>query len=185
MFLRAIAVFVVFLGIGTVVAHSDTIGLYNDSSGMDCNITDVSPLKLVYVVHITSGNVTASEFSAPKPACWTNAVWLSDTEAFEMPGTSQTGKSIGYGVCITVPRAIHILTINYFVQGSSPPCCLYPLRGHPYGDPDHPMVADCNNQGHPAQGLVATINGDATCPCGYPVPVEETTWGRVKALYTE
>jgi len=182
--LRAIGACVCFVGLVSVVAHSDTIGLYNDAGGSNCNITDGAfPIKSVYVVHIPSGGVTASDWAAPKPACWTNAVYLSDTEPFENPGNSQTGKTVGYGSCIT--HAIHILTINYFVQGSSPPCCLYPLLGHPYDDPDHPMVADCNNQGHPAQGLVATINGNATCPCGYPVPVEETTWGRVKALYTE
>jgi hypothetical protein len=184
MFLRSIAACVFLVAIVSVVVHSDTIGLYNDTAGMSCNITDGSPLKMVYVVHITSGNVTASEFSAPKPACWANATWLSDTDIWGWPGTSQTGKAIAYGYCITGPMAIHILTINYFVQGSSPACCQYPLLPDPWaGGEVH--VADCNNNIVPVVGLVSTINGDATCPCGYPVPVEETTWGRVKALYTE
>jgi hypothetical protein len=183
MFFRVIGTCVILVGLLFIGAHSDTIGLYNDPSGMSCNLTDVFPLKQVYVVHIPSGGTTGSEWAAPKPACWTNATYLSDTEPFENPGNSQVGKSVGYGACYT--RPIHILTINYFDQGSSPPCCLYPLLGHPYVNPENPIVADCSYEAHSAQGLVATINGNVTCPCGYPVPAEETTWGRVKALYVD
>jgi hypothetical protein len=185
MIVRSIAACVFLVAIVPVVAHSDTIGLYDYFGGWSCNITDGFAYKTVYVVHWTSGNVTASAFSAPKPACWTNATWVSDTDPWGWPGSSQTGKWYSYGMCITEPRVLYLMTINYVVQGSSPPCCLYPLLPNPYEDPEHPIVVDCANNNRPVAGLVATINGNATCPCGNPVPVEETTWGRVKALYAE
>ena len=46
-------------------------------------------------------------------------------------------------------------------------------------------VVDCQFASRIATGLTGTVNGNVTCPCGYPVPVEETTWGRVKSLYIE
>jgi hypothetical protein len=76
--------------------------------------------------------------------------------------------------------------MQYFVQGGSESCCFYPLLPDP--DPStggNVRVVDCDGNTVAATGLVATVNGNATCPCGYPVPVEETTWGQVKALYTE
>ena len=180
--LRAIVTCFLVLMIGSVVAQSDTIGFYNDNAGMSCNLTDFSPLKNVYVVHFSPGGATAAEFSVPKPACWTNATFLNVTAAWEYVGNPQTGMAIGYGACRT--GAIHFVTVVYFLQGSSPACCLYPLRGS-VSSGGEVMVVDCNSNMVPAVGLVATINGNETCPCGYPVPVEETTWGQVKALYTE
>ncbi len=95
----------------------------------------------------------------------TNATWISDTEPFENPGNSQTGKSIGYGVCIAGPRAILVLTINYFVQGSSPPCCQYPLLPVPWAGGQVRLI-DCDYNTLTAEGLVSTINGNGTCSCG-------------------
>jgi hypothetical protein len=166
------------------LAHSDTIGLYAEASGTSCNIAETFPLTYVYVVHVTDG-AAASEFSAPKPVCWTGATWVGDQCAFFpcFDGPSQTGMMIGYGSCKV--GAIHILTIVYSVQGPSPSCCLYPLLRDPRYAWETPVVVDCKENLVSAVGLVTTINGNATCPCGYPVPVEETTWGSVKALYGE
>jgi len=98
-------------------------------------------------------------------------------------GTTQTGVIIPYGTCRR--GLILATTMNFFGYGTSEPCCSYPVLGHPYFDPDNPSMVDCANHAYSAQGLMGVVNGNATCPCGYPVPVEETSWGRVKALYTE
>ncbi len=42
---------------------------------------------------------------------------------------------------------------------------------------------DCNQTKTFPNGSVLSFNGDASCPCGIIVPVEETNWGRVKSLY--
>ena len=98
MMLRSTVICVVILSVVAMTATSDTIGIYNDPSGVDCNIIDnTAGLKPVYVVHFAPSGATASEFWAPKPDCWATATWLSDTVVFEMPGNSQIGISIGYG----------------------------------------------------------------------------------------
>ena len=166
-------------------AQADTIGLYADSQGTQCNIVDnATELLPIYVVHVSSAGSMGCELSAPKPACMLSAIFLNDTDPFGMfLGNTQTGVTIPYGTCKTGP--VVATTMNFFGSGTSEPCCSYPVLGHPYYNPNGPRVVDCANQIHSAQGLMATINGNAACPCGYPVPVEETSWGRVKALYTE
>jgi hypothetical protein len=164
----------------------DTVGVYADNGGMNCNIVDnYVGLLTVYVVHVTDG-ATASMFLARRPECWTGAVWVGDSTPY-CPGVgcgdSQTGIGLVYGACQV--GAIHVLTITYFVQAASQACCLYPLLPHPGSPGGQVEVTDCGFNPGVAMGLVATVNGGPTCPCGYPVPVEETTWGRVKALYTE
>ena len=165
------------------LAHGDTIGLYADQFGMNCNIAG-SGLVNVYVVHVTNG-ATALEFSAPKPACWTGATWLADYCQVPpcMGGWSQTGIMIGYGSCRA--GAILALRIVYTVQEPSASCCSYPLLRDPRDIWETPMVVDCNFDAHAATGLVSTIDGNESCPCGYPVAAVETTWGCVKALYGE
>jgi len=62
---------------------------------------------------------------------------------------------------------------------------MYPVLTNPEVVSGQIEVTDCDNDVIFGVGLVATINGNASCPCGYPVPAVETTWGRVKALYVE
>jgi hypothetical protein len=167
-------------------AWSDTIGLYSDPSGASCNFV-VTPFAVtdVYAVHVTDG-ATASMFLAQKPACWTGAAWLGDTTPYCAGvgcGDSQTGIALVYGTCRV--GAIHVLTIRYFAGGASESCCPYPLLPHPWSQGGHVEVVDCDFNPGVAFELMATVNGGPECPCGYPVPVEEKTWGQVKALYSE
>jgi hypothetical protein len=163
-------------------AHGDTIGLYADFSGVDCNIIDSAPgLLSIFVVHHSPGGATGCQFAAPMPACMVGATYLSDTVAFFQIGYSQEGTAVPYGSCQI--GATHALTMNFFASGLTEPCCLYPLIADPDVVEGQVVVIDCDNNVVPAAGLVAVINGDGTCPCGYSVPVHETSWGRIKALY--
>lgn len=177
----AAALFVIIWLVGGV-AYGDTIGLYADNQGLNCNIVDDQPnLLQIYVLHGSPGGATAAQFSAPKPACMTGATYMSDTVWFAV-GNSQTGIAVGYGSCLT--GTIWLMSINYFVQGTSEACCIYPVLPDPNAGPGGAiLVQDCDYNLVFAVGLAATVNGNSSCPCGYPVPVEGTTWGALKALY--
>ena len=168
------------------LVHADTIGLYADQWGTNCNIELQHDLTYVHVVHVTDG-ATGCEFMAPQPACLTGAVSVYDQCVLPPPacccGSSQTGMTFDYGVCRS--GAIEIARIVYRMGQTTNPCCVYPLLPHPNSSGGQLLVSDCDYNVVPAIGLASTVNGDSTCPCGYPVPVEETTWGGVKALYTE
>jgi hypothetical protein len=181
---RATVGLFVSIWLGAGLAYGDTIGLYADTQGTNCNFVDNQPRLLqVHVVHISPGGATASEFSAPMPACMTGATYLSDTVWFAV-GNSQVGISVGYGSCVT--GSIYLMAINYFVRGTSEICCVYPVLPNPYAVPGGAvLVQDCDFNSVSGVGLAATVNGNSSCPCGGPVPVEETTWGRVKTLYEE
>jgi hypothetical protein len=93
--------------------------------------------------------------------------------------------SIGYGSCRV--GSIHVQTMNFFAMGNTPPCCHYWVRPDPAAPSNQVEVVDCNNSLLYATGGLGFINPGPGCTCGYPcpVPVEETTWGRVKAVYSE
>jgi hypothetical protein len=161
------------------------LGIYDDNMGTNCNIVTTAPgLKSVYVLHTRTDGATACQFSAPKPPCWTNAVYLSDTDLFPVTiGNSQTGKSLGYGTCRV--GTVYLIAINYFIQGAPAQfCCPYPVLPDPQVPSGRIEIVNCDFITLYGYGATAVVNPDASCPCeSPPVRVEESTWGRVKALY--
>ena len=161
------------------------IGIYSDMQGVDCNLWDNIPgLCAYYILHIPlPGSIaaaTASQFSAPKPACMM-ALWLSDTAVFPVTiGNTQTGVAIGYGTCLALP--LHVLTMNFFCQGLTAPCCLYRVQPDPAIASGQIEGIDCNFVTHFGVGICAIVNPDSSCPC-WATPVEETTWGKIKSVY--
>jgi hypothetical protein len=163
---------------GDVDLAADPTGLYDE-------IADVPPagLKPIYIVVAcwwgsAREGTTGVRFSAPKPACY-DAIWLSDTNVFPIViGNSQTGVSVSFGACLSYP--IHVMTMNFSAQGTTRPCCYYWVRPDPAASSGRIEGSDCDAE-------VVYLTGGATIinrlPGGCPVPVEETTWGRVKSLY--
>jgi len=172
---------VLVFGAGMAFAQGGSIGIFADPAGLNCNLGDVAGLTQYYIVHVNSAGATACQFSAPKPACFT-ATYLADTGIFAVTvGSSQTGVSIGYGMCRQSP--LHVLTLSYFTNGMTPSCCYYPVLEHPTATPPGLLVVNCAEQLIPATGGKGIIKSGAGCNCN--VPVEETTWGQVKSLYNE
>ena len=178
---------VVFLTVALVFAASmafaqaGSVGIFGDPAGTDCNLPDAIPgLTPYYVVHVNAV-ATASQFSAPAPACLL-ASYLSDTSVFPVTiGSSQTGVAIGYGSCQA--GNIHVLTINYFTQGLTAPCCYYEILPDPVIASEKIEVVLCDNSLVYASGGVGIVNSDGSCLCD--VATEDSTWGQVKALYSE
>ena len=163
-------------------AQGGSVGMFADMGGTDCNLTDAAPgLASYFAVHVYHAGATACQFSAPMPACMIGATYLSDTAVFGVTiGNSQTGVAIGYGTCQGAPT--HVLTINYFAGGATTACCRYPVLPDPNVVSGLIEVVDCTNALISATGGMGIINPDQTCFCD--VPVEDSTWGQVKALYT-
>lgn len=174
---------VLMLAASMAFAQGGSIGVFSDAGGSSCNLTDAAPgLLSFYVVHVLTPGATASQFSAPMPACMLGASYLSDTGIFPVTiGSSQTGVAIGYGACLAAP--IHCLTINYFGGGLTTPCCYYGVYPDPNLTSGNIEVVDCTENLITATGGVGIINPDGTCQCD--VPTQDTTWGKVKSIFAE
>ena len=162
-------------------AQAGSVGLFADVAGTDCNLSDAAPgLCAYYAVHVYHAGAIACQFSAPVPSCFLGT-WLSDTAVYPVTvGGSPTGVAIGYGACQAAPT--HVLTINMFCQGLTAPCCLYQVVEDPNVPSGQVEVVDCANNLLFGTGGAAIINADPTCNCD--VPTNESTWGKVKSLYT-
>ncbi len=180
---------VLMLTASLAVAQPGRIGIFGvpnpaGVNGVDgCGVTDAAAgLLAVYVVHVGSTGSTASQFSAPIPGCFVGT-FLSDTAVFPVTvGSSQAGVGVGYGVCQS-STALHVLTINVFAQGLTPPCCIWPVLPDPREVPPILGMTDCAFDLFTAAGQSGIINPNGTCLCSEVIPVEESNWGRIKALY--
>ena len=163
-------------------AQGGAIVLSGDPQGSDCNINDSSAgMCAVYVVHVGISGAVASQFAAPVPACFAGT-WLSDSPVFGVTvGNSQSGVSIGYGQC--TPGPIHVLTINFFCQGLSEPCCYYSVVPHPDVTSGVVEAVDCMNNLLTAKGGFGIVNSTNECECG--PPTRDSTWGRVKSIFDQ
>ncbi len=161
------------------------IGTYADAAAVSCVALDIGGLLPVFVVQTLSPGSTAASFASPLPGCMLSSQWLSDTPVFAVNiGNSQLGISIGYGTCQMSPT--HILTINYFVAGQTQICCAHPVVPNPDNPSGQVETVDCQDNLVFATGLINQISrpGFGLCLCEQAMPVEESTWGQVKSLYS-
>jgi hypothetical protein len=176
--------FVMMLGATLAFAQPGRVALYGDAGAVSCGIPSGTGLIPVYVFHIGTSAATGCQYSAPKPVCMTGGSWLADTNPFPVTiGSSQTGVSIGYGTCRAEP--ILVQTIQYFVAAATPPCCIYEVLPDPTADPPGLYMVDCSENLFSPVGQSGVINEQAACLCADIIPVQESSWGQIKALYTE
>ncbi|MEE9268772.1 MAG: hypothetical protein V3V49_00765 [Candidatus Krumholzibacteria bacterium] len=162
------------------LAQTGQIGLFADPGGNGCTVTDNSPGPItVYVVLTDHGGAGACDFMV-QPGPGFLGSWVSDTWIFATTqGTSDKGISIIFGSCEPTPT--HVLTINYVGAGTSSPCSSIDVVGNTNVTPPSPSITSCVGSKNPVPVRSVVVNPDVTCNCI--VPVEETTWGRIKALY--
>ena len=169
-------------------AQGGIIALFADSTGTDCGIVDSEPNTLIeiYVLHVFAPPVASSQFSVPIPDCAVNLIYLGDYNPLPFGWvvyTSPTGVVVTYGACYM--GTFHILTIRYWGQGLTGSCCAFNVETYPRGPRPGISATACSDPMvdiPAAAGTSAIINPDETCPCSN-VPVAESTWGKVKALY--
>jgi hypothetical protein len=186
---RLIAALVVLCVAHPALGQTEKFTLYADTGGSDCSIADTAPgVVEVHMIWAGSGGRKVLHFRAPKPACWTGATWLGDVIAgpFLSIGTSQADDfTIAWTACFDLP--FYVGKMNFFGVGTGEPCCQYPVLPGAHAEiPGSVVGLDCQQ---PFGNLVAvgagsaTINETEDCLCNPPLAIQETTWGRVKALY--
>jgi len=153
-----------------------SINPYADEAGTACNIVDDGGLVQVHMWHVRTEGVIASEFALDISA--TDWIHIGDLWDFELAiGNSVDGVAFAYETCLT--GSFHLGVATFF-GSSAPPCTeisTVPVTGRA-----EILAVDCwNEETFYTSGGLAWINPDLTCQCS--VPVHETTWGRVKALY--
>lgn len=127
----------------------------------DCRLPDTAPqIGKMYVVVSAWDGITGVQFAAPMPTCMTGATYLSDEWVYPVSlGDSQTGIAIGWSSCET--GMVHVLTINYYMQGLSD-CCRYRVVPDPR-NPNHRIeLWDCDSNlviGGGGVGLVSNWFG--------------------------
>ena len=179
-----IAVCLVFTASIVVAQPPGSIMLFSDPGFVGCDMYDQVPgLLTVYVVHMWTPGATASQFMVNH---WSwgagTLIYVGEVSPYGVIiGNSQIGVSIAYGACVPSPNLL--LTINYFGSGLSAPCSYIQVVPDPGAIPPEIWVVDCQT---PPNKAIATggdvvVNPDQSCFCN--VPVQETTWGKVKALY--
>ncbi len=151
------------------------VALYSDSLFTDSTYVDNVPSVLhVYVVHEDfTADALAIQFRIERSAGFTGT-WLSESSPFPVVvGDSQTGVAISYGLCNKTAPVL-LLDIMYFAHGTSGPCSYLASTAHPPSPSGGIEVGTCTVTAFAEPGRLRV-----NCT----VPVEETTWGRVKALY--
>jgi hypothetical protein len=175
------------------------IKLAADSNAQGCAITP-NQVGVISVYAFLWGNGASSvetvNFAAYQPPCLANSVWLGDNvpgfpATASVAGSTQTeiGLVITYADCQTLPygpNGLMLAEISFYVPGNADPSCCPFLVTHAtyHTNYDAPGAAiDCADNLYELDGSHVIVNPDASCPCQGPLPVEPTTWGKVKSLY--
>jgi len=157
------------------------VGFYGNAEGTVHAVYDAGPGTLdIYVVlrnyeaSVGSGSV---RFSAVPPPCF-EAVYVGETSSYTVIGDSQTGARVWHMMCF--PGVYLLMTISFTVQGGTWDCCWF--EPQPFPGESQVYATDCSLSGSEwidTEGLWVNPNNPMTCTA----PVEETTWGAIKAMY--
>lgn len=161
--------------------RAGTIAVFSDEWGTDCNFVDDGSLLQVYFFHTRHDGAIASQFRLD--ISLTNWVHLGDIWAFPLSaGDCVTGIGLGYDGCKSAPT---YLGLGNFIGSVAATCTSIEIVGIPDWVHEEIFGYDCADDPIYPTGGRAIVNPDQSCPCNFPVPVEETTWGGIKALYVE
>lgn len=165
------------------------IMIFADPLGTDCFPKDRFPNVLqVYVVQIDAEGASGSQFKIETGGGF-EGVFLGEELALTRglkQGNSTTGTGIGYGECLVSP--IHLLTLSYYCNGLSSECSYLEVTDAYEGERGELTSVDCSLPPLRQETLGGRtyVNANPSCPCevaGALLPVYETTWGNVKAMY--
>jgi hypothetical protein len=160
-----------------------SLDVYSDVGQTSCNFTDAGFLS-VFIFHTHTDGATAARFALELPESGTYTL-LGDLWQFQtIIGNTRDGVSIGYGNCVGQTSDVYLGQANYATAGPSAACGLITVVPDPTATSGLVEFVDCAAPAEFAYisvGGQGRVNSDGTCDCT--VPVQETTWGGIKALY--
>ncbi len=168
--------------IAPLPASADHIGVYTDESGSYCHL-EVAPGQQVsvYVVHIYTLGARGSTFAVIDD---TGFVRLAEVRhsGFFSSGSVYSGVVVSYFDCQVGHAAP--FRLDFFTVDPRVDPCAASLRvvGNPLRGDASPVVQDCTDLLHPATGG-EFVFGPAYCSGCSANPTQDSTWGKVKALY--
>ena len=171
----------ILLTAGMAFGQAGYIGLFSDVGYTNCTMYDAPGLETIYAVHKASTGSTACQFKiAVDPGMTCTGVGVINAFPTTI-GTPGTGISVAYGACY--PSDILLLTWNFFCSGTSTPCSMLQVVPDPSALSGTIEVVDCDLFKLVGGGSIMFVNPDGNCDCGEIVPVRESSWGAIKALY--
>jgi len=181
----------------TARADHGSIGVWADQSATNCAISDMATgTQTLYVVMTQTSGWVAARFRV-EHSSGMNMTLISESYTGATTGDVLSGITVCNVACLPAPTLI--ATLEYLKDGTSADCSTITIGAYP-GSID-PEVVNCGRVFRYVETHTATVNGNAiNCPsptCGYElrfgtspswdfcpaVPIEETTWGRIKALF--
>ena len=183
-----LSVVVVLCGATTTFAQSPRVGLFSDAGASGCSLTDTAPgFFQVFIVLQNVDEMDGVEFQVVAGPGFT-AVLVGELSPLPAPGIigdAYSGIELAFGGCYSSP--LHIYTLTYQGFGTSAPCAYLAFLPNPGSTAESIRLSDCL-MGEILIPQSSTgmfyMNPDGSCnSCGFPVPVEQSTWGGVKALY--
>ena len=157
-------------------AQAGSIGVFADTEGTNCNLTDAGLLVTVQIVQVFTVGSRGVQFMLVPPAGWTHLgdVWNFPT----IIGVSISGVSVAWSSCEVGPVSLGL--VNFF-GAEVPACSIVGIVADETAPSGFIEGVDCDRNKVFPTGGEAFVNSDGSCDCS--TPVQETTWGGVKALY--
>ena len=176
---RSVLVAVVLMFGASSAFAAGSIGVFSDEAGTNCNLVDAAGYAYVYLWHVNTTGALASEFKLIRPAGWAYQFGSRDLDFLQI-GFPDADDGVAYSYITCQTGSFWLETLIYSADGSSPVCSntVY-ITNVP--SKTNIEVINCSDVRLNATGGALVVNGDGSCPCN--VPVEETTWGKVKSLY--
>ena len=161
---------------GAIMLYSDNVTFAN------CDLTDAAPgLLSVFAVHNFTAGATAAQFGIQSTHTMSYLAYASAHQV-NVGNDPNTGVAVTYDAgCSAGP--ILLGTISYFASGTSPPCSGILVVADEAAASGQIEGVDCGFVSTFPDASNLTVNTDGVCPCGRSLPIEESNWGRVKALY--
>lgn len=159
------------------------LGLFADQAGTSCDVTDATYASFaIYVLQVDADAANTSQFRVILPAGLT-----AIKGAFEVPGTMLSLGTFEGGITITYVGCkssfpLLIGTLNFVGLGTTPGCQRFIIAADPAVASGKVEIVDCSSVIHTVDyNLDAFLSTSGSCGCS--VPVEQSNWSKIKALY--